>query len=97
MAVSRVRNEYSLFIRNFHPKQIFANEKYIDEIEKLRTKKAYQFVNTYLHDQIFENGSTEIKLGYLNINSILNKVEDIDEDKNLSELDILVLSGEPSK
>ena len=92
MAVSRVRNEYSLFIRNFDVKQIHANEKYIAEMESLRTKKTYQFVNTYIDDQIFEDGSTEIKLGYLNINSLLNKVEDIDEDKNLLGLDILVLS-----
>ena len=61
-------------------------------MESLRTKKTYHFVNTYLDDQIFEDGSTEMKLGYLNINSLLNKVEDIDEDKNLLGLDILVLS-----
>lgn len=61
-------------------------------MESLRTKKAYQYVNTYIKDQIFEDGSTEVKLGYLNINSLLNKVEDIDEDKNLLGLDILMLS-----
>ena len=87
-----MKNEYSLYIRNFDQKQIYTNQEYLDEIEKLRTKKAYQCVNTYLQDQIFDEGSTEVKLGYLNINSLVNKVKDVDNDKNLCECDVLVLS-----
>ena len=36
--------------------------------------------------------SEEVKLGYLNINGLKNKVEDIDADKNLLNLDCLVLA-----
>ena len=61
-------------------------------MDLLRTKKTYQFANTYLQDQIFCEGSEEVKLGYLNINSLLNKTEDVDQDKNLRNCDILVLS-----
>ena len=49
-------------------------------------------MNTYLKDKIFIDDKSEVKLGYLNINGLKNKVEDIDEDKNLLNLDCLVLS-----
>ena len=77
--------------RNFEVNQIYTNEEYLKEIELLKTKKAYKLINTYLDEQIFTGGN-EIKLGYLNINSLVNKIEDVDEDKNLSACDVLVLS-----
>ena len=49
-------------------------------------------MNTYLEDKIFTDESEEVKLGYLNINGLKNKVEDIDADKNLSNLDCLILA-----
>ena len=49
-------------------------------------------MNTYLEDKIFTDESEEVKLGYLNINGLKNKVEDIDADKNLLNLDCLILA-----
>ena len=92
VAVSRVKNEYALFIRNFDCKQIVCNEEYSKEMEDLQTNRKYEYVNTYLKDKIFIDDKSEVKLGYLNINGLKNKVEDIDEDKNLLNLDCLVLS-----
>ena len=92
VAVSRVKNEYALFIRNFDCKQIVCNTEYSKEMEDLQTSRKYEYVNTYLKDKIFIDDNSEVKLGYLNINGLKNKVEDIDEDKNLLNLDCLVLS-----
>ena len=92
VAVSRVKNEYALFIRNFDCKQIVCNKEYSKEMEDLQTNRKYEYVNTYLKDKIFIDDKSEVKLGYLNINGLKNKVEDIDEDKNLLNLDCLVLS-----
>ena len=92
MAVSRVRNEYSLYIRNFNVKQVLANDEYLKEIEDLKTNRKYECINSYLEDQIFVDDKNEVKFGYLNINALKNKVEDVDEDKNLLNLDCLVLS-----
>ena len=61
-------------------------------MEDLQTSRKYEYVNTYLKDKIFIDDNSEVKLGYLNINGLKNKVEDIDEDKNLLNLDCLVLS-----
>ena len=90
--MSRVKNEYALFIRNFECKQIVCNEEYSKEMEDLQKNRKYEYVNTYLKDKIFIDDNSEVKLGYLNINGLKNKVEDIDEDKNLLNLDCLVLS-----
>ncbi len=49
-------------------------------------------MNTYLEDKIFMDESEEVKLGYLNINGLKHKVEDIDADKNLLNLDCLILA-----
>lgn len=49
-------------------------------------------MNTYLEDKIFKDESDEVKLGYLNINGLKNKAEDIDADKNLLNLDCLILA-----
>ena len=61
-------------------------------MEDLRTNRKYEYLNTYLQDKIFMDEAEEVKLGYLNINALKNKVEDIDEDKNLLYLDYLILS-----
>ena len=90
--MSRVKNEYALFIRNFECKQIVCNDEYSKEMEDLQKNRKYEYVNTYLKDKIFIDDNSEVKLGYLNINGLKNKVEDIDEDKNLLNLDCLVLS-----
>ena len=90
--MSRVKNEYALFIRNFECKQIVCNDEYSKEMEDLQKNRKYEYVNTYLKDKIFIDDNSEVKLGYLNINGLKNKVEDIDEDKNLLSLDCLVLS-----
>ena len=49
-------------------------------------------MNTYLEDKIFMDESEEVKLGYLNINGLKNKADDIDADKNLLNLDCLILA-----
>ena len=90
--MSRVKNEYALFIRNFECKQIVCNDEYSKEMEDLQKNRKHEYVNTYLKDKIFIDDNSEVKLGYLNINGLKNKVEDIDEDKNLLNLDCLVLS-----
>ena len=54
----------------------------------------YQFKKIYLDDEIFEDSSNEIKVGYLNINGLLegNHLSYLDSDKNLTNLQILVLA-----
>ena len=61
-------------------------------MKDLSTKRKYEYLNTYLEDKIFTDESEEVKLGYLNINGLKNKVEDIDADKNLLNLDCLILA-----
>ena len=56
--------------------------------------KQYQFKKTYLNQRIFELDSQEVKVGYLNINGFNEAGHShyFDSDKNLVDLDIIVLA-----
>ena len=56
--------------------------------------KQYQFKKIYLDEEIFKMKNSEIKVGYLNINGLLdgNHAEYINSDHNLKNLDILVIA-----
>jgi hypothetical protein len=55
---------------------------------------AYQFKKIYIDQQIFVNDEIEIKVGYLNINGLLDggHAEYLNEDKNLKHLQLLAIS-----
>ena len=56
--------------------------------------KNYRFFKTYLDEQIYVNQGNELKIGYLNINGLTHAHHGdyLNQDKNLSKLDILALS-----
>ena len=64
------------------------------EIDRLFSHSQYEMLKVYLDQEVFENNSAEIKIGYLNINSIFNgnHMRDFNKDKNLQYLDFIVLS-----
>merc|ERR1711954_467119 len=56
--------------------------------------KPYTFYKVYNEDDVFEHKGKEIKIGCLNINGVIdsNHSEYLNDDRNLLELDILVIS-----
>ena len=56
--------------------------------------RSYSYKKIYLKNQIFEEYGREVKIGYLNVNGLIdgNHAEYIDKDRNLLQLDILVLA-----
>merc|ERR1711954_431984 len=59
----------------------------------MRTFNNYQMKKIYLDERIFINDHSELKLGFLNINGLLDGNHEfyLNEDKNLINLDVLVL------
>ena len=57
-------------------------------------QRPYEFKKTYLDHSIFVNDSQELKVGYLNINGLLdgNHIQYFNSDKNLQSLDLIVLA-----
>ena len=56
--------------------------------------RSYEYKKVYLDQKIFKVDQNEIKTGYLNINGLQDGKHDeyLNEDKNLNDLDFLVLS-----
>ena len=94
VALTRVREGRNVFLRSFDKSYIEANEKIENKISAMRKFNSYKFKKIYLDEDIFENGITEVKVGYLNINGLIDggHAEYLNEDKNLINLDLLCLA-----
>ena len=60
----------------------------------MRRYRPYTFKKVYLDEEIFEVEGSEIRVGYLNINGLMDggHVEYLNADHNLLNLDILVIA-----
>ena len=92
VGMTRIRNGDGLFVRNFHPSQIHCRRDVITEIRRLVTARKYKFYSFFLREKIWENDENEWKIGYQNTNGFYHNLENIDNDKNLSELHFLCIS-----
>ena len=93
VAITRVRSADSLFLKSFDKSYIKVHSKVEYEIETMRRFKCYTFKKVYLDEQIFDNDN-ETKIGYLNINGLLDgyHAEYLNKDYNLLNLHLLVLA-----
>ena len=94
MALTRVRVRTAVFLASFDASYIQANPKIEEKVNTMIKWQQYQFKKIYLDEDIFDLKNKEIKVGYLNINGLLdgNHIEYFDADKNLKNLDFIVLS-----
>ena len=93
VAITRVSQREDIYLKSFDKSYITFNKKVEEKIKSMRKTRSYNFKKIYLNDQIFKL-NREMKLGYLNIRGFLesNHAEYLDSDKNLLELDFLVIA-----
>jgi len=94
VALTRVTEGKFLFMRSFNPSYIVVNNAIKCKIDALIQQKQYEFKNTFLNQKVFVNDSNELKAGYLNINGFkeANHCHYLNEDKNLQDLDLIVIA-----
>ena len=94
VAITRVREGCKLFLRSFETSFIAVNEKIEEKVNAMRKFDYYRMKKYYLEEKIFSQEKNEVKLGYLNINGLIdgNHGEYLNTDKNLLNLHILVLA-----
>ena len=92
-SISRVKSGDSLFIKNFNPDYIQANPKVEERLTTMKTLYPYKFKKVRLDDKIFISDD-ELKLGYINIRSLLEgrSMEFLNNDQNLRCLNYLVVA-----
>ena len=93
VAITRVTEANKLYLRNFERKHILVDPRVEYAINTMRMVRRYQMKKVYITEKIFEN-EDDIKVGYLNINNLLNghHAEYINGDHNLRGLDVLTLA-----
>ena len=92
-AITRVHRGDDLYLRSFE-RCFIQNERKVEwEINRLRTLRPFTKSKIYLDEQIFAP-SSEMKVGYLNINGLLDSLhaDYLNADKNLVHLDLLCLA-----
>ena len=91
VGITRVRNSDGLFVRNFKPSQVLCRDDVKTQMKLLRKNKNYNFSKTYLDTKIW-NTSSELKVGYININGLLHNINSLDKDYNSRNLDFLCIA-----
>ena len=91
VGVTRVRNSDGLFVRNFKPSQVLCREDVKLQMKLLRKTRQYTFSKTYLDTKIW-NTSSELRVGYININGLLHNLNNLDKDYNTGNLDFLCIA-----
>ena len=94
VALTRVREGKKVFLKSFDRSYIQVNTKIEEKINSMIKHRSYIFKKVYLDDKVFKIDEKEIRVGYLNINGLLDggHAQYLNADKNLSNLDILVLA-----
>ena len=93
VAITRVQNGNSLILRDFQTEYVHVSSHVQVELSRMIDHNKYLMYKTFLYDKVFTTNN-ELKIGYLNINRLLqaNHIRDFDEDKNLHNLDFIILS-----
>ena len=94
VALTRVREGKSVYLRSFDLSYIQVNPAVQEKIDAMLKQRPYEYKKTYLDHNIFVNEGQEFKTGYLNINGLLdgNHIQYFNSDKNLQNLDLIVLA-----
>ena len=92
--MSRVRFGKDLYLTDFKSDYIHAHQDVEKTMTKMKTSVPYTFKKICLDTKIFVNEEKELKVGYININSLLTGKSDlfINNDRNLLKLDFLCIA-----
>ena len=94
VAITRVKSGDKLFLRSFDVSFIKCNKDMEAKITSMRIERPYVYKKTFLDESVFDLDKNDMKIGYLNVNSLLEALHDecINFNYNMRNLDLLCLS-----
>ena len=94
VAITRASKAENVFLKSFKKNFIKADPCVAKKMDAMCITKPYSFFKIFNDDEIFESMDNELKVGYLNINGILdaNHNEYLNKDRNLLLLDFLIIA-----
>ena len=93
-AISRVKTGKDLYLTDFSQDYVKANSFVETKLNAMKICSPYNFKKIYLDFPVFNDPDNELKIGYVNINSVLEGKSDelLNNDENLLNLDFLVVA-----
>ena len=93
-ALSRVKLGENLYMKDFKTSYVKANPNVEKKMLAMKISSPYRFKKIYNKDKVFDDDEKEMKLGYININGLLQKSSHafINDDQNLLALDFLIIA-----
>ena len=78
-----------MFLKSFEKSYILAKKEIEEKVNSMKILRPYRFKKIYLDEDIFQVESDELKVGYLNINGLLegNHADYLNSDHNQKFLD----------
>ena len=94
VALTRVKNGEKVFLKSWDPSFIVKNETLSTKVDAFCQLNKYKMKKIYLDEQVFQNEELEVKVGYHNINGLMDAMhgEYLNQDRNLRDLDLLVVA-----
>ena len=94
VALTRVKHGSKVFLKSFQESYILADKALKLKVDAFVKFNGYTFKKVYLDEQIFEDENHEIKLGYLNVNGLMEGSHGyyLNADRNLLSLDLLAIA-----
>ena len=94
VAITRCKLSENVYLADFDPSYIKIKKEIASKIDDMRKVRPYIFRKIFNEDQVFEDHEYEIKLGYLNINGLLDAdhYEYLNNDINILNLDLIVIA-----
>ena len=94
VAMSRVRLGENLYLRGFEENYIQANPLVERQLNAMKISSPYNFKKIYMEKEIYEKIGHELKIAYININSLYEGKSHIflNNDENLLQLDFLLVA-----
>ena len=94
VAITRASKAENVFLKSFKRSFIKSNHSVARKMDTMRVTKPYLFFKIFNNDEVFQRKEEELKVGYLNINGILdaNHNDYLNRDRNLHNLHILVVA-----
>ena len=94
VAITRVKDGNKLFMKDFKQSYVLGSSDVEQHMIRMQEQSPYVFSKTYMDEKIFKIDASDLKISYLNVNSLFDGLhaECVNADHHLQNVDLICLS-----
>ena len=92
VAITRASKGENVYLKSWKRSFIKVDRTMAKKLDDMCITRPYQFLKMHNDDEVFEVEGKELKVGYLNVNGILHSCEYLNNDRNMNNLDLLIVA-----